>query len=238
MAFKREPGDDVKTPLPAENEFAREEKTPADVIFTAKDVTIFRRGARVAVKGFMPFVPKLSLAAGPALGVLLLGMFSHWSSKADKQIKESTETTERAYTAATDPLRKLAARVETYEARLTAAEATNAAQGALLVAQERDFVIKGSPTKAIRRRRVDPGLVKVVAANAAKDSKELAARKAKPAPKIALPPLQIPPPPPPKDAQPTPAPEVPKPVTPPAPSAPTVPEWFDHPIVPPSPATP
>jgi hypothetical protein len=187
------PFDPEKTPAPEPNEFDQAEKTPAGVIITAKEVTIFRRGARTVVKGFMPWVPKIAIAAGPALGVLLLGMFQHWSSKADERIHESSAKTERAYKAATAPQRDLAVEIEKLQKRLTAAEATNEAQSALIVARERDFVVEGRPAKVAKRRRVDPGLVKAVQANAAKDAKELAARTAKPAPKIALPPAEIPP---------------------------------------------
>ncbi len=216
MAFKLEPGADQKTP-PAEVIQRPTESPPGDVFFTAQEVTTVKRSVRIFAKGFVPFLPKIAASAGPAVAVLILATIQHCVGKAEveQKVDDAKETTERAYTAATDPQYEVAAEVKALEARVTAAEATNAAQSALLVAQERDFVIKGSPAKAARRRRVDPVLVKAVQANAVKDSKELAERSAKPSPEIALPPLKIPPPPPPKDAQPAAAtPSPPAPVQP------------------------
>ncbi len=214
MAFKREPGDDVKTPQP---EF-----------LTARERTIVFTSVRIFVKGVVPHLPALAKYGAVAVGFLAM-LLQHWAGKieTDKRIKdvagESEATTKRAYKGLAKPTRDLAAEVAALEARLTAAEATNKAQSALIVAREKDIVIEGRPVRA-PRRRVDPGLVKAVQANAAKDSKELAARKAKPAPVITPIPLELPPAPP--------VAEVPKPATPTAPSAPTVPEWFAPPAKP------
>lgn len=189
--------DPDKTP-PAELVEFPDDPTPPGAIITDREVMIVRRGVRVAVKGFMPFVPKIAASAGPALAVLLLAAAQHWAGRAetDKKIQdvagESEKTTARAYKKLAKPAREISAELADAMKRIDALEATSKAQSALIVAREHDIVIEGRPAKA-PRRRVDPGLVKAVQANAVKDSKELAARKAKPAPAITPIPLELPP---------------------------------------------
>ena len=183
------------------NEFDRAEKTPARALWTNGERRIVLAFIRTSIKTTVPYLPRLATVIGPALVGFILTTAQHWKGKAETEEKveearvEAKETTKRAYRGLAKPTRDLAAELAALDARVTATEATQKAQSALLVARERDFVIEGRPALA-QRRRVDAGLVQAVKANAAKDSKELASRKSKPAPAVAPPPLELPPAPP------------------------------------------
>lgn len=173
-------------------------KTPPGVIITADEKVIVIGAVRTFAKPIIPLLPKLAAYCGPALVVWLASILHAQSVKkdTDKQVKEVEETTDRAYKAVAAPAKQnddaLAAALAALVKRMDAAEATQKAQGALILAR---------PTPALRR--IDRALLKAVKDNAAKDSRELAARKPKVAPAITPIPLTIPP-----------APDAPAPVQP------------------------
>lgn len=184
---------------------AADRKTPPGVIITDEEKVIVTDSARTVAKFVVPFLPKIAASAGPALVVWLLAIVhaSGVKDDTDKKVKEVEETTDRAYKAVAAPAKQnddaLAAALAALVKRMDAAEATQKAQGALILAR---------PAPALRR--IDRALLKAVKDNAAKDSRELAARKPKVAPAITPIPLTIPPPPPEKK------PDVVTPVQPPA----------------------
>jgi hypothetical protein len=183
---------------PETNEFERVEKTPPNTLLSKKDKAIVWASLRIVIKPVVPLLPKIAVAAGPALAALVLAVLHSQSGKADTDKKvdqvevEAEATTKRAYKKLATPTRDLVKELAALEARVTAAEATSKAQSAVIESMGRDFVVEGQPAAA-RRKRVDAGLVKAVRENAARDSKELALRKAKPAPVIAAPPPELPP---------------------------------------------
>lgn len=113
-------------------------------------------------------------------------------AKATAKTEAKTETASvvgGVWSGLADPLNKLQTRVEACEARLIAVEKTQKAQSAIEVALAHDFVVEGHPAAL---RRIDAGLVKDVKANAAKNSKELEARRKKPVPALKPLPLLLP----------------------------------------------
>lgn len=150
----------------------------------------------------------------PLLTLLAGGAFAHLktTAKVDEKAAEVTQETESAvrlrWKSLAEDVNKLGPVIKAMDDRLAAIEKTQKAQSAVIVAQ--DFVVEGRPAP---RRRIDPGLVRAVKENAAKNATELAARVRRPAPIIKPIPLE-PPPLPPKNQDAAPPPPVPTPKPP------------------------
>jgi len=153
-------------------------------------------------KGFHLFLER---GLWPLLTLLAGGAFAHLktTAKVDEKAAEVTKETESAvrlrWMSLAEDVNKMGPVIKAMDDRLAAIEKTQKAQSAVIVAQ--DFVVEGRPA----RRRIDPGLVKAVKENAAKNAAELAARVKRPAAIIKPIPLE-PPPLPPKNQEAPPAP--------------------------------
>jgi hypothetical protein len=178
-----------------------DERTPPAVLITTAEKGVVRGAVRTFVKALVPHLPAIAKFGGPAAVTFMLTTAHTWADKAetDKKVAEASQqadaTTRRAYKGLAKPAREISGELAAALKRIDALEATQKAQSALIVARERDFVVEGRPAMKSQRRRVDAGLIKTVKENAAKDSKELAARKRRPAPAITPIPLELPPPP-------------------------------------------
>lgn len=175
-----------------------EEKTPPAVTITTAKRRVVRRAVRTFVRAFgralAPHLPAIAKYAGPAAVGFILTTAHTWSEKREtnKKVAAAEGATKQAYKVLAKPTVEMSAELPAVVKRLEAIEKTQRAQSAVIAA-EHDFVIEGHPATKAQRKRVDAGLVKVVKDNAAKDAKELAARKAKPAPAITPIPLELPP---------------------------------------------
>jgi hypothetical protein len=140
------------------------------------------------------------------LGVLVCGIVgTHYQHKevtakvtetkqqVDQIAKDRGVATKAEWQAVAAPVNQNADVLKALGDRLTSIEKTQASQSALIAAMEKDFIVEGHP--AANRKRIDPALVQAVRANAVKDSKELAARAAKPRLAVAKLPLEPPKPP-------------------------------------------
>jgi hypothetical protein len=178
-----------------------DQKTPPAVLITRSEKGVVRRAVRTLVKALVPHLPAIAKFGGPAAVGFILTTAHTWKEKIEtqRQIKQkaaevekmATKTTAEAYKGLAVPASQLQMLAESCEKRLTAVEATQKAQSAVIVARERDFVVEGRPATA-RARRVDKVLVDAVKANAAKNGRELEARKAKPLPVLKPIPLELP----------------------------------------------
>ena len=160
-------------------------------------------------EGFRRFLerglwPLMTLLAG---GLYTSIQHGRVEDKVSKVSEESTEVTKAAYQGLANPAKDMRAALKAALARIDSLEKTQAAQSALIIANNKDFVIEGRPAAPAKRRRVDAALVQAVRENAVKDAKELAARAKHPAPVIAPIPLEPP---------------APQPATAPKPPAPPV----------------
>lgn len=193
-------------PSDEENEFSRAEKTPPRTLVTEREERIVRTSTREFIKGAVPHLPALAKGGVLAIkyGAIVVGalavVLQAWAGqitakKVDVVQVEAQATADRAFKGAIEPTNETRVALNQALERIAKLEATTAAQSALLVARDKEFTIEGRPGPRTRRR-VDAGLVKVVKDNAAKDSKDLAARTAKPAPKLEPVSLEIPPAPP------------------------------------------
>ncbi len=205
-------------PSDEENEFHRAEKTPADVLVSERQKTIIRTSTREFIKGAVPHLPALARHGVVIVksGVIVVGalavILQAWAGritakKVDSVQKEAQATTDRAFTAVVDPANKITDALNDALQRIKALETTAAAQSAVIDG----FTVVGHPARV--RRRVDPGLVKVVRDNAARNLKELAARDAKPVPVLKKIDPEIPPAPPENGQE---VQKAPTPATPPA----------------------
>jgi hypothetical protein len=179
-----------------------DQKTPPAVLITRSEKGVVRRAVRTLVKALVPHLPAIAKFGGPAAVGFILTTAHTWKEKIEtrKQVeqkaaevsKQATETTRRAYKGLAKPANKAIDELAALSARVASVEATNKAQSALIVELEKDFVVTGKPAAVRAAHRIDAGLVKAVKENAAKDSKELAARTKKPVPIIAPIPLELP----------------------------------------------
>ncbi len=178
------------------NEFERSEKTPAGALITEGERKIVFIAIRAFVKGAVPHAPAIAKYGVVVVGALAM-LLQHWAGritdqKVDAVKVEAQATTDRAFKGVVKPANKITVALNQALERIAKLEATTAAQSALIDAREKEFTIEGRPARA-RKRRVDAELVKVVRDNAAKDSKDLAARQAHPGPLLKPIPLEIPP---------------------------------------------
>jgi hypothetical protein len=171
-----------------------DERTPPAVLITTAERGVVRRAVRAFVRELVPHLPAIAKFGGPAAVTFMLTTAHTWSEKAEtnRKVAAAEVATKQAYKVLAKPTVEISAELPAVVKRLEAIEKTQRAQSAVIAA-EHDFVIEGRPATKAQRRRVDAGLVKVVKDNAARDAKELAVRKTKPAPAITPIPLELPP---------------------------------------------
>jgi hypothetical protein len=190
---------DEATPLPVATPPERGARGGVPAAAPEGDLGTF---TRAFASGAKPVLLTNAKLIGGLAALALMSTLQHCAGKADtdKKVeekaaevsKEATETTKRAYRDLAKPTNATSAELTAALARITALEVATKAQSAVIAARERDFVVEGRPATA-RAKRVDKGLVDAVRANAAKNSKELAARAAKPLPVLKPIPLELPP---------------------------------------------
>lgn len=201
-------------PPPPPTEFDASEKTPANALITNGQRKIVIIAVRAFFGATVPLLPKLALAAGPAIVALLLGTFQHWSGKAETEHKTTV-----AYGTLEQGVNDHAAKIASLQKAVSELAASVALQAQLALASQPGFDAKGKPesapvaaASAAKKRRArgvappaDPTIIKKVQEDAAKNQ-ALKAKLAAPVPPAVVVPKELPA-------------EVPKPATPPAPKS-------------------